>query len=100
MKDPNKTPSLDNVPQVRSLDEYTQLDAHGEYDNFKEHGMPYDRGAADAWYARGPDPHYWPGGTGAGTRVEMAQMTLKQIDAYYAGFYIHDADPGYRKQYD
>jgi hypothetical protein len=51
-----------------------------------EHGGPYDRGSADAWYGRDFDPHYWPQGTYNGTRVEMAQMTAQEITAYTVGY--------------
>jgi hypothetical protein len=47
-----------------------------------KHGSPADRGAADSWYRRPKDPHYWPEGTYNGTRVERAQMTRAQIAAY------------------
>ena len=32
------------------------------------HGSPQDRGSADRYYHRPFDPHWWPQGTGKGTR--------------------------------
>lgn len=85
---------------ILEVEEYSANDEAGAYDAYKEHGLAFDRGAADAWYGRGPDPHYWPEGSYNGTMVEKDQMTLNELDAYYAGYYIHDDDPGYRKQWD
>ena len=50
------------------------------------HGSPFDRGSADSWYSRGQDPHYWPEGTYKGTRKESADMSLKELRAYYSGY--------------
>ena len=83
-----------------TLEQYESMDKDGRYDDFKEHGMPYDRGAADAWYGRAPDPHYYPQGSYQGARVEEDDMTDEQRQAYWAGYTIHEADPGYRKQWD
>ncbi len=88
---------MNNIIQVLDVEEYELNDKAGAYDAFKEHGMPFDRGAADAWYARGPEPHYYPKGSYNGDRVEEKQMTADEIDAYNAGYYIHEADPSYRK---
>lgn len=56
----------------------------------KRHGGPYDRGSADAYYGRAFSPHYytWPklGMYAKGDRVEEADMTDDQIEAYRAGF--------------
>jgi hypothetical protein len=50
------------------------------------HGSPFDRGSADSYYNRGRDPHYWPKGTGHGTRVEASDMTAEEVAAYHAGY--------------
>ena len=55
-----------------------------QYD--QQHGGPYDRGSADAWYGRDFDPHYWPQGTYNGQRVELEQMTAQEITAYTVGY--------------
>lgn len=49
-------------------------------------GSPYDRGGADSYYGRPFDPHYWPEGTHKGTRVEMKDMTPREIVEYTKGF--------------
>ncbi len=56
----------------------------------KDHGSPYDRGGADSYYCRAIDPHYWPEGTGRGTRVEMAEMTAVQVQEYLAGYHENE----------
>lgn len=51
-----------------------------------EHGSPQDRGSADRYYMRPFSPHYWPEGTGAGTRITEDQMTVEEIALYKKGF--------------
>ena len=48
------------------------------------HGSPYDRGSADAWYARERDPHKYPQGTYNGERVALTDPA--EIEAYNAGY--------------
>lgn len=60
-----------------------------------EHGSPYDRGSADAYYGRKKDPHWWPEGTYHGKRVSCLDMTASQIEAYLAGYDQEDD----RKEY-
>ena len=52
----------------------------------QRHGGPYDRGAADSYYGRGYNPHYYKGDTGTSERVVAKDMTLNEISAYAAGF--------------
>ena len=52
----------------------------------KKHGGPFDRGGADFYYHRDFDPHYWPEGTGNGTRVEQKDMTLAEQAEYLLGW--------------
>jgi hypothetical protein len=49
-------------------------------------GSPYDRGGADSYYGRDIKPHYYKGDTGNSKRIEAAQMTEEEIDAYMAGY--------------
>ena len=65
-----------------------------QYDT--RHGGPYDRGAADAYYGREFNPHYYIGNTGVSPKVELAEMTAEEIVAYTAGF-NQNAD---RKDYE
>ena len=52
----------------------------------ERHGGPFDRGAADYYYGRAYDPHYYVGATYASERVELANMTAQQIVEYTAGY--------------
>jgi len=60
-----------------------------------EHGSPYDRGSADAWYSRQKDPHWYPQGSYKGERIGSERMTPRQLEAYHAGY---DGEQG-RKDY-
>ncbi len=64
----------------------------------KSHGSPADRGAADSYYRRGCVPHYWPEGTGRGTKVERADMTEEQISEYIRA-YNRNEDEGDHKEW-
>jgi hypothetical protein len=52
----------------------------------KTHGSPYDRGSADAYYDRSHNPHWYPEGSYRGKRIEEADMTSEEIQAYDAGY--------------
>jgi hypothetical protein len=52
----------------------------------KRHGGPYDRGAADQYYCRPYDPHYFVGATYASPRIEAKDMTEQEIAEYKAGW--------------
>jgi len=52
----------------------------------QRHGGPFDRGMADFWYHRPPQPHYYVNGTGTSDRVGRADMTKAEIEAYFAGY--------------
>tara|TARA_B100000902_G_scaffold46610_1_gene53949 strand:+ start:757 stop:927 length:171 start_codon:yes stop_codon:yes gene_type:complete len=45
-----------------------------------------DRGSADRYYGRKYDPHWWPEGTGKGSRIELKDMSVEEICAYTKGF--------------
>ena len=49
-------------------------------------GSPYDRGAADSYYSRPREPHYYPEGTYKGRRIGIDEMDPFQLDEYYAGY--------------
>ena len=65
----------------------------------QSHGSPYDRGSADAYYRRPRDPHWWPQGTGVGTRVQESDMTPEQLAQYEQG-YLEQLASGDFKEYD
>jgi hypothetical protein len=50
----------------------------------KSHGGPYDRGGADAWYARSRNPHKFPNGTYNGP--EVTDLTEREIEEYNYGY--------------
>ena len=52
----------------------------------KRQGSPYDRGSADAYYHRPPDPHYYKQGR-ASQRVEKEDMSDEQRAEYLLGHY-------------
>lgn len=53
-----------------------------EYD--ATHGGCFDRGAADSYYNRDRNPHYYPEGTYNGERI--VDLTESQLEAYHAGY--------------
>lgn len=61
------------------------------------HGALYDRGGADSWYGREPEPHWYPNGTGNGEKI--TDLTEDEIAEYMAGFNDNEADPAARKVY-
>jgi len=52
----------------------------------QRHGGPFDRGAADSYYNRAFNPHYFKGGTHSSEMVVLAEMTAEEITAYTAGY--------------
>ncbi len=50
------------------------------------HGGPYDRGGADSYYHRAPDPHYYTGDSLNSDRIEKSEMTADEIQAYLDGY--------------
>lgn len=85
------------TPQISAIPGMTPLGIKPEYD--QRHGGPWDRGSADSYYWRQPEPHYYQGGTSMSPRVERADMTADEIAAYYAG-YEHNEQYGDKKDYD
>jgi hypothetical protein len=45
-----------------------------------------DRGAADRYYGRGPEPHIWLDNLG-GNVVAEVDMTVEEVDAYFEGWW-------------
>ena len=52
----------------------------------KRHGGAYDRGGADSYYGRPPNPHYYEQGTRTSPRVEESRMSPAQVKDYYQGY--------------
>lgn len=55
------------------------------------HGSPMDRGAADKYYGRPYNPHWYPDGTYNGERVELKDMTPDEIVSYTKGYKEEDS---------
>ena len=64
----------------------------------QRHGGPFDRGAADSYYNRPFDPHFYQGATMTTPRVSLAEMTPEEITAYTAG-YNYNEQFGDKKQW-
>jgi len=62
------------------------------------HGGPFDRGAADSYYGRNMEPHYYLGATMASTKIGKDGMTADELAAYYSGYYWN-TDNGTFKEY-
>ena len=67
-----------------------------DYD--KRHGGPFDRGSADYYYHRMPEPHYFVGGSYMTEKVETHDMSEDEIEAYHAG-YAEARELGDRKEW-
>jgi hypothetical protein len=52
----------------------------------QRHGGAYDREAADSYYGRPMEPHYYKGATYQSEKVEMKDMLGGEIVAYKAGY--------------
>jgi hypothetical protein len=62
----------------------------------ENHGSLWDRGRADSYYGRPRSPHWWPEGTGNGTKIE--DLTAAERAEYIAG-YNHNEESGDRKNW-
>jgi hypothetical protein len=63
----------------------------------ERHGSLWDRGSADSYYSRPRSPHWWPEGTGKGTKIE--DLTAAEREEYYAG-YDYNEQYGDKKRWD
>lgn len=61
------------------------------------HGSANDRGAADSWYRRPKDPHFYPNGSYNGNRVEAADMTAEEIADYHKGYDENEAADAHKE---
>jgi hypothetical protein len=50
----------------------------------ENHGSLYDRGSADSYYGRAPDPHY--GGVGGDSGMRVKVMYKEAVEEYMAGY--------------
>lgn len=71
------------------FDQVEMIEFRGEqFEQF--HGSPFDRGSADSYYGRPQDPHWYPEGTYNGRRVGSAEMSMKELRAYFAGYEMNE----------
>jgi hypothetical protein len=75
----------------------TEILEFAQREAFTRHGGAYDRGSADAWYGRPAEPHYYTGDTHQSTRIDEADMSAEEIEAYTAGY---RETPFAQKQWD
>lgn len=61
-------------------------------------GSPYDRGAADSYYGRPGNPHYFIEVNGTRETFDKNQMTQEQLGEYWEG-YDDNEKGGYRKDW-
>ena len=52
------------------------------------HGGCFDRGAADSYYQRGIEPHYYSGDTLSSEKI--TDLTEEQLAEYMAGFHWNE----------
>lgn len=62
----------------------------------KRHGGPWDRGAADSYYRRGKNPHYFKRATYNSEEVKESQMSGEEIEAYLAGYEQNEAERNFK----
>lgn len=62
----------------------------------RSHGSLYDRGSADSYYGRMPDPHWYPEGTGHG--IKVVELNDVEVAEYMAG-YEDNEKSGDKKDY-
>ena len=62
----------------------------------ERHGGLYDRGSADSYYGRIPEPHWYPEGTGNGEKI--TQLNRAEKEEYMMG-YMWNEHHGDKKNY-
>ena len=59
-------------------------------EKFTRHGGAFDRGRADSYYHRSPNPHYFEGGTYKSDAITVEPGT-PEFEAYMAGYEYNEA---------
>jgi len=65
----------------------------------RRHGGPYDRGAADSYYRRGYQPHFFTGGSYNSDMIEEKNMSAEEVAEYSAGYYDNE-EAGFYKEWN
>ena len=63
------------------------------------HGSPYDRGAADSYYRRDFNPHYFVGDTYRSQEITLVVMTGEELDEYTRGYKDNEASQNFKEWY-
>lgn len=61
------------------------------------HGSPYDRGAADSYYRRDFNPHYFVGDTYRSQEITLVVMTGEEFDEYARGYKDNEAAQNFKE---
>ena len=78
------------------FDEITKVEFRGVVYQ-QQHGNWFDRGSADSYYGRAPNPHR--GGVGGNSGPRIAASEPFEVEAYMAG-YAYNEQHGDKKSYD
>ena len=60
------------------------------------HGDAFDRGSADSWYRRNPQPHFYREGSYMSERVNQSEMTKEEIRLYNLGYEYNELQGGHK----
>lgn len=66
------------------------IDPKAIAEKFTRHGGAFDRGSADSYYHRRPDPHYFVGGTYQSQPIK-AEPGTPEYEAYMMGYEWNEA---------
>jgi hypothetical protein len=86
-----KDPVCYNIDMMKITEDIVQAEKQRVFNLLKgpqfergRHGSLWDRGSADSYYHRGPQPHWWPQGTGHGEKI--TDLTAEERAEYMAGY--------------
>jgi len=65
----------------------------------RRHGGAYDRGAADSYYRRGYQPHFFIGDSYNSDMIEEKDMSAEEVAEYSAGYYDNE-EAGFYKEWN
>lgn len=78
------------------FDEITKVKFNGKIYE-QQHGNAFDRGSADSYYDRAPNPH--KGGVGGNSGPRTDKLSAAEVEAYHAG-YAYNEQLSDKKNYD
>ena len=70
-------------PTLKEKEQVIQALKGPQFDR-ERHGSLFDRGSADSYYGRIPNPHWYPEGTYKG--AEITNLTQAEVEEYLAGY--------------